>query len=195
MSSNYKAFVDVETTGFDSEKNESIQLACILTDKKLVTMGEFNQYAAPTDPNHWTLGAEKIHGISYQKACGFQKRRLMLFNFMFFLKPFVSDKPIQFIYHAKNLFDFHFVESIFKKEGLRSSFDKVFHQKHTVSTIEMANKYKALTGLSNAKLPTLTSYFNIPLNHHDAMSDTRACLEIYRQLSKWEKPQQLGFHV
>ncbi len=40
----------------------------------------------------------------------------------------------------------------------------------------------SLVNLASHRLDMLCAYYNIPLNHHDALSDTNACLEVFRIL-------------
>ena len=181
-------FVDIETTGFSPTKNDIIQLAGIIV-KDNEALNSFNQFCRPYYPSNWSLGAERIHGISFNDAMGFQSPRRMVINLMNFLAPYRTkeDPFIEFICHSKNSFDYKFVLDAFIREGLGNSFYNVFKSDRYQSTINLAEKCREITGLENSKLKTLADYFNIELNHHEAMSDVMACFEVYKKLNKLKR--------
>lgn len=185
----YLFFEDLETTGFSPKKNAIIQLSGIIAkpiDGELQEVARFNEFCRPGKNDYWSEGAEEHHGIPYHKAIKFQEPRKMLIKFLHFLLPFKSEdnSPIKFVCHAKNKFDLKFTKELFIKEGLITSFDKVFNDDHYESTIDLAEKYKSVTGLKNNKLDTLTSYFEINHNHHEGLSDALACFQIYKNFKK-----------
>lgn len=57
---------------------------------------------------------------------------------------------------------------------------KVGHNKMAYDTLKIAKEN--LNELDNHRLNTLTEYFGIELNHHNALSDAKACLELFHHL-------------
>lgn len=172
--------VDIETTGFNQSKNDIIQLAAVLMDNDFNIIKEFNEFMKPVYPQYWSVKAEKIHRISIEKAMQFQDRRLALIKLMHLVKEYIDLFPLAFIYHGKGGFDYRFLKDKFISEGLVSKFEMMFNSDQVESTVEMASKYLFS---EDYKLSTLCKKFNIELNHHDALSDARACALIYRELS------------
>lgn len=176
--SGYKVFNDVETTGFSHQKNDVIVSSFIVTDEKLNELAEKTFYLRPLNPNSWTAGAEKIHKISLEQALAHADTAI---DMLWFLNPFiVANKYAEFISHSANDFDYRCLEWLYRKQDLEFSFWKMFNKDHTSSTIKMAREKLQLP---NNDLNTLCSHFNIPLNHHEAKSDTRGCFEVYKRLS------------
>lgn len=84
------------------------------------------------------------------------------------------------IYHALKGFDWHFFDYTFRKTGLEKSIYKMFNHKCTLSTIETARKL----GHRNNKLNEWAKTLGIELDHHNALSDTKACAKLYFYLTK-----------
>lgn len=185
----YIFICDLETTGFSYTKNDVIELAGIIVEKKgdeYVRLNSFYGRCRPYSRDTWTTGAERIHKIPLSEALKFQHPRQMLIKFLNFLVPYKSNnnKPLLFVSHCKNKFDIKFVYHAFVKEAIHPSFCKVFNFEFTESTVDLADKYKSMTGLTDSKLPTVADYFNIKMDHHKAMADTEACFEIYKEFKK-----------
>lgn len=185
----YLFIVDLETTGFSPRKNDVLEIAAIVAKKtgdEYEIVSTFNESSRPYSKSSWTFSAENVHGISFAEAMTYQVPRKMLIKLMYFLVPFrvENDKPLLFVCHAKNKFDFKFLEEAFFKEQLQDSFRKIFNRDHYESTHDIANNYKSAFGVPNLKLNTLAEYFDIKLDHHKAFSDATACYLIYKRLKK-----------
>lgn len=176
------AFIDTEVTGFSRIKHDVIELACIITDNDYDVKGIFNERSQP-GTKHWTAGAEKIHGItreSLRDAPSPSAFTDMFDRFVTSTKGTCSE-PLQFISHDKNRFDYKWVEQLyyfyFTKE-YQFGFNRHFSHKRAVSTIDLAKSSRYT--YSNYKLGTLADYHDIELDSHVALSDARACLELYK---------------
>jgi DNA polymerase-3 subunit epsilon len=80
--------------------------------------------------------------------------------------------------------------SSFDKSVLRKSceyYDIEPPQTDFLCTVRLS---RDLWGINPTKLPNVCSYFGIPLDHHDALSDTRACAQIMLMASKETKFKQ-----
>jgi DNA polymerase III epsilon subunit-like protein len=192
MENPYVHFIDLETTGFSPSKNDVIEVAAIIAKKQndgtLIRVDQFNEFCSPYHEDRWTIGAEKIHRISKRRAFSEQHPRKLLIKYLHFLKEYKDkdNNPLLYVCHSKNFFDYRHHFNMFLKEGLQDSFNKVFSLERYESTINLAEKYISATGLENSKLPTLAEYFNVELDHHNALSDANACFEIYKILKKYK---------
>jgi len=178
----YIFFCDVETTGFSPLYNDVIQVACIVADKDLNIIDTFDGGIRPTSRKNWTMKSQEVHGITFNEALRFPPGKKVAIDLLWFLNRFKADdnQPLLFVAHEYHGFDFKFFENIFRRENLDNSFRKVFNYNCRESTLEMADKYKKVTGLDKSKLNILAEYFNIYLDHHSAVSDVNACYEVYK---------------
>ena len=174
-------FIDVETTGFDYLSNCVIELACACEiNGELKT---FNQKIRPLSKAKWSVGAERVHGISYDQAANFTHPKIACHDFLGFLEQLAPYEryglPHHFWYHGNNAFDWHFVAGLFLKQDLLFELRKYLQGSYVFSTIDLAKNKLQLT---NYKLSTVCDYLDIELNHHQALSDAQACMEIHRRL-------------
>jgi len=191
MNNPYIIACDIETDGFSHNKNNILELAGVIAVKKnnqYEIIDQFCQRCRPYDFKHWSVGAEKIHKITMSEAKAAQHPRKMLINFMKFLKPYKAENndPILFIDHSKNRFDYKFIKHLFMKEELLQSFWRVFKEDHHKSTVDLIKKYQHILGLPDAKLSTAADYFNIELDHHNALSDAIACIKLFQILENYK---------
>lgn len=165
-------FLDVETTGFDFLRNDIISLACIIqTDDSAI---EFVGYARPGSNRYWSYDAEKVHGFSFDEAMSFPSQKELCNNFIEFVRPY---SKLNFWCHALGLFDWKFLIHYFLKNNMEWEIKTRFQNPQ--STIPLA---KSKLQLPNYKLNTIASYLNIELDHHEVLSDARACHQIWSKL-------------
>lgn len=174
-------FVDVETTGLDYLNNCVLELACVAeTNGK---QHAFCERARPLSFYHFDKKSQEIHGISKAEAESFQHPRDLCINFLNFLEsvyPYERYRPYaDFWYHGIGLFDWRFVMGLFIKQGLVFDLRKYLNGKQVHSTLMLAKKQLQLP---NYRLNTICDFLQIKLNHHEALSDARACAEIYQRL-------------
>ena len=67
-----KTFIDLETTGFDVCGSSVIYIAAVINAPTLENPISYSFKVKPTSEKYWSLGAEKVHGISYKEAMGFE---------------------------------------------------------------------------------------------------------------------------
>jgi DNA polymerase III subunit epsilon len=122
---------------------------------KIIT-DELNLLVQPPDNYYWSRFTE-IHGISARDtitAPTFDK----VWHQM---APFIENQNV--IAHNGFGFDFPVLENTLKYYGMQAP------AYHKFCTYKM---YKS-------NLANLCKQYNIPLNHHDALSDAKACGELY----------------
>lgn len=173
-----KIVCDVETTGFQYQKHDVIQIGAVILNKYNKIEKTFSCFLRPERPESWTIGAEKAHGIPMSQAMTFPERRKSLLEFMQFIFPYINFFPLEFIYHANKPFDFDFMKHTFGKELLHSSFQKAFTEEKLTSTMHL---FKDVVGNSVKKkgLKDICNYWNIELDHHNALNDAIATAKIY----------------
>lgn len=172
--------VDIETTGFSKEKNDLIHFAAVEVDNNYKILRTFEFFSRPKNPQYWNAEAEKIHCISLERAQCFPYLRKGLIDFLWWLDLHREKFPLNFVYHGKNKWDYNFVKAKFLSELLHESFFKAFNEKRLISTVEVAREI--IPGMPNYRLNTLCEHFNIPLEHHQAMSDALATARLFRLL-------------
>ena len=181
--------VDIETSGFNVNKNDLIELGAVLLNDDLTVKSEFHCYLKPVKPQYWKYEAENIHGITLNEAMCFKDGRESLIDFLNYLAPELENFPLKFICHAKNKWDYNFLKGTFLKFGLIESFFKAFNAEHYESTIDLSRE---TLELPNYKLNTVCEALSIDLTHHKALSDAKACSEIYRLLKPKFEHNKMG---
>lgn len=181
LNSKYRLYIDVETTGFCHWRNDIIAIAIIVTDQSFHQKAEFYETARPSFDKYYSKDAEKIHGFSKAELLTFQEPRKLCINILKFLVPFKHEMnyPNIFVQHALRQFDYLFTETLFRKNELEFSWWKVAAQDKQESTILKGRK----AGYKKNKLDEWAKRLDLDLDHHNALSDTRACLEIDKYLS------------
>ena len=174
------AVIDTETTGFSRTNNDVICLSCEIRNFDFELKDEVNLYAKPRFPKNWSKKAEEIHGITLEKALGFDEPREMAIKFLKFLKPFKHEEnvPLLFVSHDLNSFDYLFLEQFFRWEDIQFSFWKVFNQQYKLSTINLGRE----AGYRENKLNQWAERLKIDLDHHEVESDRRACSKVFKYL-------------
>ena len=177
-----RAFVDLETTGFNFYGSSVICIAAVI-DAPDSDKPDFHSYQIkPTSLKHWSLGAEEVHGISYQEAMKFPDGLEVGKEFLKMLSNYGED--IEFWYHGRNAFDLKFLRSFFFMLPLHYGYYelfKYFPANRHFSTVDIAKKHLQLKGYS---LDKVCNYLNIDLKHHDALSDAKAAWSIFKKLEK-----------
>ena len=222
MSNILFTFFDVETTGFDPVRNELITMCLIITDLSGKELGRINLKSRPTGIYHsfeifaktlnvnlnnpkeyaaakkmykgnW-IDAQKAHGIPIEVAREFPTPDEFCNELMNFLAP-INPRyfHIYWIYHANGKFDPGFLYFQFHKLDRHWEITPYLNLDgdHFISTIDYA---KEILSVEKHSLDFLADYFGIPLTHHEAESDTEACMKIFFRLRelKYRNPNHLS---
>lgn len=167
-------WLDVETTGLDSIKNDVVQLACVPVINGIQGSKSFNQHCQPTDYTHVDLQALRVNNLSLQDLKKFQPATSLVNNLISFLKPF----NVKFTIAGYNCdFDRIFVASLFKKVGKEREFAELFSS-DVRDLYKRAKLLKSQISSPNLKLSTLCNHFDIEINAHDALSDILATIKL-----------------
>jgi DNA polymerase III subunit epsilon len=176
---------DVETTGLDCNKNEMIQLACIIEIDGIVK--EKKEWKIkPNNFEFINLESLEITGFTLEQLEVFPESKFVFLELLKLLDKYIDkfNKEDKFTIGAYNgKFDCDFLQQFFLKHN-HKYYGAYFNHKlidplAIVRWLEYNNK---LQDLENNKLETLANYFNITLKAHDALSDIEATMIIERKL-------------
>lgn len=172
-------WLDGETTGLDSLKNDIVQLACIPVIGGVEQTKTFNQYCQPINWKDIDPQALQVNGLTVDFLRRQQSPESMVNNLILFAKQF----NCKFIIAGYNVgFDKDFIAALFKKVNREADFLSLFTG-DIRDTMRRAKKLKSQLPTTNIKLATLADHFNIPINAHDALSDISATIKIDKILS------------
>ena len=178
MSNNY-LWIDTETTGLKSYKNDIIQIACVpVIDGK--EQSPFNEFCQPIDYSTIQEEAIRVHGITIEKMKTFQSPTILLDKFINYIKSFNT----KFIISGYNVnFDKDFIVAWFSKLNKSHLYQDLFDN-NVYDVYRRAKVLKKQLNLKTIKLENLTKHFGVSLDcAHDALYDIRATIEIDRHLA------------
>lgn len=184
--------IDCEFTGFDMMGCDLLSIGAVEIYKDLTLGREFQAYLRPESSKYFTDDSVKVHGISYFKALTFPNRRESLIAFMHWLKPLMNSFKLKTLFWGSWGFDLRWIETTMRKEDLVDSFYKAFDTENNINVYSLAkDKLKHIDSEDGEKgkykLSNVARYYDIDLNHHEALSDARACAQIYIKLMNNEK--------
>lgn len=173
------AFIDTETTGFDNDKHELIEIGVVLVDQDWTgdkpTFTVVDEFDIKIKPSHIetadpvSLRVNKYDEADWVLAYTLPEGMQML-----------ADKTKDCIMVAHNLcFDAGFTDKAFKETGISNTMHYL-----RIDTITMAfAKLHGRDDIDKYSLRTLCEYFNIDnKNAHTALSDARALYALYEKL-------------
>lgn len=170
-------FLDFETGGFSPATADIIEAACILTDPSGKTiLGEYVAKVTPLRPVD--PGAAAVNGYTTEKWAGVS---IPLEQALIKILGFAKDAMLC----AHNTpFDKAFLDDGMAKHKMRWP-----GRYYTMDTYALAMPLLRAGVVENMKLATLTAFFGIDHNDaHTAMSDVRACREVYLRLMALYEP-------
>ncbi len=172
------AFIDVETTGFDPDVAEIIELAVVIAkmkDGELVVTDQLDVKIRPEHIEDADPQALRING--YNEADW-----LFAVNLEDAMKSF-ADKTEGAIFVAHNItFDHGFIAKAFKKTGIENKMH--YHKLDTIS-IAFAVLHGNDDEMNKLSLKALAEYYGIENKKaHTAFADTYATYEVFKKMLK-----------
>ena len=169
------AFIDVETTGFDSDTAEIIELGVViakLKDGELIVTDQLDLKIHPEHIETAEAGALRVNG--YNEADW-----LFAVTLEDAMKSF-ADKTDGAIFVAHNLtFDYSFIKEAFKKTGIEN---KMHYHKLDTITLAFAILHNQ-DDMNRFSLKALTEYYSIENKKaHSAFADAYATYELFKKL-------------
>ena len=170
------AVTDVETTGFDPQVHEVIEIGLIVVDQK--TLKVLDEFEAKVRPRRIRAAAEQALKIN-----GYNKLDWLGAADLEDAMKIYSKKTKQGIFTAHNSYlDWAFISEAFKSTGVEDYTDY-----HRVDLFSLAwGRAKKLRGLKKFHLKSLCEYFGLepePLPHR-ALNGARKALEVLKLLMK-----------
>lgn len=180
MKTHNLAFIDVETTGLNSDVHEIIELGVVLVRQipeegkgpALEVLGEYEYKIIPEKIFNADPESLKINGYAPEKWADAKPLREVMEDFA------VRTKSSSFVAHNV-AFDLEFVKRAFERAGVKN----LMHY-HKIDTISLAfAKLYHDPKVEKFSLRFLCEYFSIKNeNAHTAISDARATFELYKKL-------------
>lgn len=152
--------IDFETA--QGYRHSICQVGLVRVENGLITK-EINLLVQPPDNYYWSRFID-IHGITPQKTAN-SPRFNQVWNQ---IEPYIKGQAV--VAHNGLSFDFPVLEKTLEYYGMQTP----NYEKHCTYRIYKQN------------LATLCSEYQIRLNHHDALSDARACAELFLRYLKSE---------
>ena len=173
------AFIDVETTGFNPDTQEIIQLGCVIAEQVwengVLTLKHVDEFEYKIRPEHIeTADAQALRVNGYDAG-----EWIFAYGLPEAMKMFDA-KVKDCIFVAHNAcFDFSFIDKAYRTCGIESSMH--FHKLDTIS-MAFTRFYNDET-VEKYSLRNLCERFNIKnSNAHTALADARALMELYPHL-------------
>lgn len=172
------AFVDIETTGFDKEKHEIIELGLVLVKQ----LGEEGKDFEIIEEIEYKIKPEHIETADPQalKVNGYDAGQWIFASDLAEVMKAFAEKTKDSIFTAHNLtFDYSFIERAFEKTGVEN---KMFYPKIDTISFAYAKLHKNLK-VEKFRLQKLCEYFGIENpKAHTALADARTTFEVYKKL-------------
>lgn len=178
------AFIDLETTGFDPEKHEIIELGGIIARQVPVAgrgpkLEVIEEFAYKIKPEHLeTADPEALRINSYNDA-----EWLFASNLEAVMKV-VQEKTADCVMVGQNVnFDWKFLEAGFKKTNLQN---KMHYHKLDLIPMAFAKNYHN-EELKYYNLAGLAGFYGVKNTHaHSALADIKTTFEIYKKVLEIE---------
>ncbi len=161
MNINKFTAIDFETA--NGSRNSICQVGLITIENGLIT-NEINILVQPPNNFYWDRFID-IHGITPRKTAN----EPSFDQIWHLIEPHITDQIV--VAHNGLRFDFPVLEKTLE------------HYDMTVPEYSKHCTYK----LYGDNLKSLCKYYKIPLNHHDALSDAKACGELFLRYLNGEK--------
>lgn len=170
------AFVDIETTGFDVENQEIIELACVIVKQvDGVPTDIVEEFEFKIKPKHIETASAEALSIN-----GYNEMEWMFGVELEQAMEVFAEKTKECIFAAHNVaFDWSFMAKAFATTGVEN---KMFFMKIDTLTFAYAKLHKD-PSVTKFNLGSLCERFGITNDRaHTALADTRATVDVYKKL-------------
>ena len=163
------AVVDLETTGFDPQKDRIVQMAAVLVNGRGEVVDTFDTVVKPESPEEYEHGAEHVHGISRQMV----ENGMPLSDALSRIWS-LTDGRVFTAHNAR--FDISFLEA----ESNRVGINRVVND--FVDTLALARRVD-IDRTRKHSLQALCEHYGITVERaHEAMSDAKATASVLVKL-------------
>ena len=163
------AIVDLETTGFNPEKDRIVQMAAVVMDGSGNVVDTFDTVVRPESPEQYEHGAEHVHGISREMVEAGMPLRMALQRIWK-----ITDGKVFTAHNAR--FDVSFLEAESRRVGTPRMIDRYLD---TLALARSADKEKQ----RKHSLQALCEHYGVERDRaHEAISDAKATAQILMEL-------------
>ncbi|MCA9352481.1 3'-5' exonuclease [Patescibacteria group bacterium] len=170
------AFIDIETTGFNVEIQEIIEIGCIIVRQQDGVLGGIvEEFELKVKPEHLeTADPEALSVNGYSES-----EWLFAMNLEQAMK-ILAEKTKDCIFVAHNVaFDWSFIAKAFATTGVEN---QMYYAKIDTISVAFAKLHRDAS-VTKYSLGALCDRFGITNDRaHTALADTRATVEVYRKL-------------
>lgn len=161
-------------------------MACLLVDEEYKIVNEFNEFCRPHSFKYWDDEAQAIHGITRERCEQFQSGMAMLLTFKKFLRQehFLGICHAAFRENKNKYFDYEFLRNHCL---LYNQFHEIIYGNipNCSSTILRKADFDMLRNVPEKQgLKYWADYLKYDFEHHSAISDCYATLEVFKHLFK-----------
>ncbi len=171
-------FIDTETTGLNTTKNDIIQIAGVITENKEI-VDEFNFKCQPVNWNTISSQALQVTNTTIEQLKTYEMPQATFIHIQNIFEKHLNNE--KFIFAAQNKpFDWRFLVSFWDKHKRSAdpSFDHYFDDRLSLDLLNLSRPLKkhGLLNVPNVKLETIVEALNIKVegNLHDALTDIKA---------------------
>lgn len=168
MKNNNLSFLAIDFETANYYRNSACAVGLVKVKNNEILKKKVFLIKPPQKEFHFTY----IHGITWNDV----KNESRFDELWPKIKPFFNG--IDFVVAHNASFD----KSVLRK--CCEHYDIEFPQTNFLCTVQLSRK---LWNIYPTNLPSVCNHFNIPLNHHDALSDTEACAQIMLNAVKDKK--------
>lgn len=181
------AITDIETTGFDAQIHEIIELGLVLVDQKSLKV--LDEFEVKIKPQHIKTASEKalkVNGynkLDWLEAVDLKEAMKIYSKKTNPVRSRISNGAGNAIFLAHNsFFDWSFITEAFKSTGVEDYTD--YHRLDLFSIAWSRNRIKQLKGLTKFNLSEMCKYFGIEPESmpHRAINGARKELEVLKKL-------------
>jgi DNA polymerase-3 subunit epsilon len=170
------AFLDIETTGFNVETQEIIEIGVVIMDQKDGVLGNM------VEEFELKIKPEKLENADAQALAinGYNEMEWMFAMTLEQAMKVFAEKTKDCVFVAHNAaFDYSFIAKAFATTQVEN---KMFYAKIDTISFAFAKLHK-LADSPRLSLGSLCDYFGIENSRaHTALADTRATVDVYRKL-------------
>lgn len=163
------AVVDLETTGFNPQKDRIVQMAAVLMNGRGEVVDTFDTVVKPESPEQYEHGAEHVHGISREMVQNGMPLRDALSHIWSF-----TDGKVFTAHNAR--FDISFLEAESERVGMKRQVTNY------LDTLVLAREVDSDRQRKHS-LQALCEHYGVTVERaHEAMSDAKATATILLKL-------------
>jgi len=163
------AVVDLETTGFNPQKDRIVQMAAVLMNGRGEVVDTFDTVVKPESPEQYEHGAEHVHGISREMVQNGMPLRDALSHIWSF-----TDGKVFTAHNAR--FDISFLEAESERVGMKRQVTNY------LDTLALAREVDSDRQRKHS-LQALCEHYGVTVERaHEAMSDAKATATILLKL-------------